>query len=39
MKIQELTVRVTNFGCHILSVWMKYSKVYTDDVVLGLEHI
>ena len=39
MKNQELTVRVTNFGCHILSVWMKDSKGNTDDVVLGLEHI
>ena len=39
MKNQGLTVRVTNLGCHILSVWMKDSKGNTDDVVLGLEHI
>ena len=39
MKNQDLTVRVTNLGCHILSVWMKDNKENIDDVVLGLQNI
>ena len=39
MKNQDLTVRVTNLGCHILSVWMKDNKGNIDDVVLGLQNI
>lgn len=39
MKDKDLTVRVTNLGCHILSVWMKDKKGKIDDVVLGLGKI
>ncbi|MBS7007639.1 aldose epimerase family protein [Anaerostipes sp.] len=39
MKEKNLTVKVTNLGCHILSVLMKDKNGSTDDVVLGLENI
>lgn len=39
MKGKDLTVSVTNLGCHILSVLMKDKDGNVDDVVLGLENI
>lgn len=39
MKGKDLTVKLTNLGCHILSVLMKDKDGNIDDVVLGLEKI
>lgn len=39
MKNENLTVKVTNLGCHILSILMKDKNGQEDDVVLGLEEV
>lgn len=39
MKGKDLTVKLTNLGCHILSILMKDKNGSVDDIVLGLEDI
>lgn len=39
MKNSELCIKVTNLGCHIISVLAKDRSGKTADVVLGFENI
>lgn len=39
MRGKDLTVKVTNLGCHILSVLMKDKDGCVDDIVLGLQNL
>lgn len=39
IKNEELCVRVTNLGCHILSIFAKDRQGVAEDVVLGYENV
>lgn len=39
LKNEELTVHVTNLGCHILSIFAKDRDGKAEDVVLGFENV
>lgn len=39
MKNEEVRIKVTNLGCHILSIFMKDKDGQEDDIVLGFENV
>lgn len=39
MKNQDLTVRTTNLGCHVLSIFTRDREGKVEDVILGLQDV